>query len=111
MVAATRFRASETGRPILRVANTGITALFDRRGELLGALPRGERGWFGADLSLIAGGFRTPYQRWGWWLQPLVTALAVLGAAYGWILARMRQSRSHPEEATERLLDPSEGRR
>jgi apolipoprotein N-acyltransferase len=111
MVAATRLRAAETGRPILRVANTGITALFDRRGELLGALPRGERGWFGADLSLIDGSFRTPYLRWGWRLQPLVTLLALLGAGFGWILARRRRVSGLPQEAADRLLDPSEGRR
>lgn len=111
MVAATRLRAAETGRPILRVANTGITALFDRRGELLGALPRGEKGWFGADLSLIDGAFRTPYQRWGWWLQPAVVIFALLGAGIGLFLARPPQASRRNAEAAEGLLDPSVGRR
>ena len=75
----TRFRAAETGRPILRAANTGITALFDDRGAVLGQLPRGVEGWFGANLQLIDGDFRTPYQRWGWLLQPLIAWLWVGG--------------------------------
>ena len=66
---------SMVGRPILRATNTGVTALFDRRGELLGELPRGVRGWMGADLHRIDGDFRTPYLRWGWRLQPVLAWL------------------------------------
>ena len=35
------------------------------------------------NLALIDGGFRTPYQRFGWLVQPLVAWLALLGALAG----------------------------
>lgn len=111
MVASTRFRAAETGRPILRAANTGITALFDSRGEVLGELPRGVPGWFGADLHLIDGDFRTPYQRWGWLLQPVTAWLALLGAISGFFLGRRAQASMGAREGFEPLLDPSPGHR
>lgn len=111
MVASTRFRAAETGRPILRAANTGITALFDDRGAVLGQLPRGVEGWFGADLHLIDGDFRTPYQRWGWLLQPLIAWLALIGAGIGLILGRRAQASVGAKEGFDPSLDPSPGHR
>lgn len=111
MVAATRFRASETGRSILRAANTGITALFDDRGAVLGELPRGERAWFACDLSLIDGSNRTPYQRGGWLIQPVLAWLALAGALLLGILGRHAQAGKGPEEGAARSLDPSLGRR
>lgn len=35
-----RMRAIETGRPLLRATNTGVSALIGHRGELLGASPQ-----------------------------------------------------------------------
>jgi apolipoprotein N-acyltransferase len=92
MVAATRFRAAETGRPVLRVANTGVTALFDGEAQVLAELPRGTKGYLGADLPLIDGAFRTPYQHFGWLIQPLIAGSASLLALAGW--ARSRRTRA-----------------
>ena len=39
-----RLRAAETGRPLLRAANSGISLLVDGRGRVLGRLGTGERG-------------------------------------------------------------------
>ncbi|MDQ7006855.1 MAG: apolipoprotein N-acyltransferase [Acidobacteriota bacterium] len=39
-----RLRAAETGLPLVRAANSGISAIFSRRGELLGRLEVGQRG-------------------------------------------------------------------
>lgn len=111
MVCSTRWRAAETGRPILRVANTGITGLFDARGRLLGELPRGRAGWMGADLDLIDGGLRTPYQRFGWLLQPILAWAGLVLAAVGLLLGRRAQASPRSEEAPTAALDPSSGHR
>ena len=49
-----RLRAAEAGLPLLRAANSGISAIFSRGGELLGRLDVGERGVLVRELSLGA---------------------------------------------------------
>jgi len=80
MVAATQYRVRETGRPVFRVANTGISGLFDSAGRLIGNLPRGEEAYFVADLARISPTWTTPYLKWGWLVAPLVAWLSLLGA-------------------------------
>jgi apolipoprotein N-acyltransferase len=46
------LRAVETGRPLARAANSGISALVTRRGEVVAQLGLGERGLLVADLEL-----------------------------------------------------------
>ena len=83
MVAATKLRVRESGRPMLRVANTGITGLFDASGRLVGALPRGKEGYLIADFPRIPSDWTTPYLDWGWLLSPIGAWLALLLASLG----------------------------
>jgi apolipoprotein N-acyltransferase len=43
-LALARLRAAEQGLPVLRAANTGVSAVIDGRGRVLDALPWGRRG-------------------------------------------------------------------
>jgi len=58
-----RMRALEFGRPLLRVANTGVTASIDAHGRVLAQLPAEASG----DLRGTVQGMQglTPYARWG----------------------------------------------
>ena len=74
-LAAARMRAVEEGLPLLRAANTGITAAFDARGHELARLPRATAGMLVVALppALPA----TPFARYGLVI-PLVFASGVL---------------------------------
>ena len=74
-LAQARFRAIEQGLPLVRVANTGITAMIDARGRIVATLPRGEAGYL--DAGLPGALLETPYARWGEW--PVLVLLAGLG--------------------------------
>lgn len=58
-----RIRSVETGRPLVRAANTGISAIVDARGRVVEALAIDNRGVLTANLpnSLT----QTAYLRWG----------------------------------------------
>jgi apolipoprotein N-acyltransferase len=58
-----RMRALETGRPMLRATNTGITALIGPDGSLRGQLPQFEPGVLKGQAQPRAGA--TPYVRTG----------------------------------------------
>ncbi len=58
-----RIRALETGKPLLRATNDGITALIDARGQLLNQLPRFTSGVLQGKVIPHQG--TTPYSRWG----------------------------------------------
>ncbi|WP_232622761.1 apolipoprotein N-acyltransferase [Pseudorhodobacter sp. MZDSW-24AT] len=76
-----RMRAVEQGLPLIRVANTGVTAVIDARGRVLDALPFGEAG--ALDVAQIPGALAiTPYARWG--EGPAVLAVLLLFAAACW---------------------------
>jgi apolipoprotein N-acyltransferase len=82
-----QMRALETGRPMLRATNTGITSIIDHRGVELARLP-----WFTRDVleGRIAGRTgATPYVRMG---DALAVIAALLLAAAAWLLARPRAS-------------------
>jgi len=66
------MRAAETGLPVLRCANAGITEIVDGRGRVLGRLPENTRDVLVADLMLPAG--PSFYARTGHWL-PLLLGL------------------------------------
>lgn len=80
--AQARLRAIEEGLPLIRVANTGISAIVDAYGRVLESLPLGEEGVI--DGRLPAAAPQTPFARWGGALFPvligLVAAVAVAGA-------------------------------
>ncbi len=57
------MRALETGRPMLRATNTGITSAIDHDGRVLAELPWFERGILEVEVAGRQG--ETPYLRWG----------------------------------------------
>ncbi|CCG41493.1 apolipoprotein N-acyltransferase [Magnetospirillum molischianum] len=81
-LAAARLRAVEEGLPLVRAANTGISAVFDPLGREVARLGLGERGSFDAVLPRPLA--VTPYGRFGDSL-PLALALAcfAVGLACG----------------------------
>ena len=61
-LAQARMRAVEEGIPILRVANTGISAAFDGAGRQLGMIGLGEAGF--VDIAVPTPLATPPYSRW-----------------------------------------------
>lgn len=76
-------RALETGRPMLRATNTGMTALVAPDGRVQAVMPQFEQGV----LRVSVRGYQgiTPYARWGDQGAALVLAVALLVA---WLAAR-----------------------
>ena len=70
-----RFRAIETGLPMVRVANTGITAIFDGYGRKIGELKLGMEGTLDAFLPQASP--ETLYARFG----DLLFFMAILATA------------------------------
>lgn len=74
-----RVRALETGRPMLRSTNTGMTALVQPDGSVAGVLPQFEGGALQLDVRGYQG--MTPYARWGdhaaLWLAAAAVAVAL----------------------------------
>jgi len=76
-LAQARIRAIEQGLPLLRAANTGVSAVIDGAGRVLVSLPLGEAGHLDA---LLPPPLRvTPYSRTG--DLPALALLLLLGAA------------------------------
>jgi apolipoprotein N-acyltransferase len=76
---ASRLRALELGRPMLRATNTGATAVINHRGEVTHRLARLTRGRLEAVVEGRSGS--TPFARWAgrWGLWPAwVACLAVV---------------------------------
>ncbi|WP_374398111.1 apolipoprotein N-acyltransferase, partial [Tabrizicola sp.] len=74
--AQARLRAIEQGLPLIRVANTGVTAVVDARGRVVEALPFGTMA--ALDTQVPGALPPTPYARWG--DGPLALLLAGLAA-------------------------------
>lgn len=85
-MAQARLRAIEQGLPLVRVANTGVTAVVDAHGAVVDSLPFGTAGYLDARLpgALPA----TPYARWG--EGPVLAAMLMLLA--GLVLAARRKA-------------------
>jgi apolipoprotein N-acyltransferase len=75
-----RMRALENQRFMVRATNTGISAIIDSEGRVLGTLPSFQRGALTEELQPREG--MTPFSRWGHWpvlgLSVLMLAIAVL---------------------------------
>lgn len=76
-LAQARARAIETGRPVIRVANTGVSALIAADGKIHASIELNETGWRDGVASLIT--TPTPYLRYGdrafWIMMFCATAL------------------------------------
>jgi apolipoprotein N-acyltransferase len=86
-LALARLRAVEFGLPVVRAANTGVSAVIDARGGIVTALPLDTAGH--ADAPLPAALAPTPYARSG-----EVPFLLLLGLGAGLRMWQRRRSRS-----------------
>ena len=78
-LAQARLRAVETGLPVLRAANTGVSAVIDARGGLVKALPLDVAGFIDAPLPGALP--PTAYARWGDGPLAALVAAALAGLA------------------------------
>ncbi len=76
-LAQARLRAIEQGLPMVRVANTGISAMIDSKGRIIDSLPLGVDG--ALDVALPAALPPTLYVAWGDWPVFAVLLLLTLG--------------------------------
>lgn len=81
-----RMRAAEQGLPMIRVANTGVSAMIDPYGRLREMLPLGEAGFVDAILPQPLP--PTLYSRTG--DLPVFVALILLTALIGWRIRLIR---------------------
>ena len=84
-----RMRSLETGRPMLRATNTGLTAIVDAKGRVQKSLQSQDRDILLGQVQGMTGA--TPFNRWGNAAVFVLVALATLAA---WLEARRRQRRA-----------------
>ena len=70
-----RMRAMEAGRPMVRAANDGVSAVIGQRGEIIASAPEYEANVMRAEVQPRIG--LTPYARSGNW--PIVCLALVFG--------------------------------
>lgn len=90
-LAQARMRAIEQGLPMVRVANTGISAVIDPRGGIVDHLPLGEAGYL--DVALPAPHAPTVYSATG--DLPLFAGLVALTLGLGALQIRHRPRNSN----------------
>jgi apolipoprotein N-acyltransferase len=78
----------EEGLPLVRVANTGISAIVDAHGRVVDQLPLGAQGLIDGELP-VALASPPPYGRFG---NTVVFGLIAMVAAAGLMLGRRRPS-------------------
>jgi apolipoprotein N-acyltransferase len=87
-LALARLRAAEQGLPVLRAANTGVSAVIDARGRVLDALPLGEAGYL--DTRLPPASPPTVYARSGGGPVLLLTVILI-----GAVMLGDRRQKAH----------------
>ncbi|WP_299151030.1 apolipoprotein N-acyltransferase [uncultured Tateyamaria sp.] len=93
-LAQARMRAIEQGLPMMRAANTGISAMIDTRGRITKALPLNTAGYI--DAPLPAPGAQTLYARMG----DLPWVVLVLAGLIVAVLHRARTRRTQHIDGT-----------
>jgi apolipoprotein N-acyltransferase len=83
-----RLRAMETGRPMVRAANDGVSAVIGARGEIVAAAVEYEANVMRARVQPRIG--LTPYARTGNW--PVLCLALFLGLAAAWFGRHARQT-------------------
>ncbi|NOZ09764.1 MAG: apolipoprotein N-acyltransferase [Gammaproteobacteria bacterium] len=82
-----RMRALETGRTLLRVANTGVTAIINHRGKIIAHTEQFKTVVLSGEVQPMQGA--TPYVRWGnKAVLMLIGGMLVLGWVGSWGLSR-----------------------
>jgi len=82
-----RLRAMETGRPMVRAANDGVSAVIGHHGEIVVSAPEYETNVMRGTLKPRTG--LTPYAHTGNW--PVVCLALVFGLAAAWLGRRRKQ--------------------
>jgi apolipoprotein N-acyltransferase len=82
-----RMRALETGRPLLRATNTGVTAIVDARARVQAVAPQFKVYALTGEVQPMQG--LTPYARYGNY--PVVSLSSLLFIAAGWRVRRKRR--------------------
>lgn len=80
-----QMRSLETGRPMLRSTNTGVTAVIDHRGRVTDRLSNYTQGTLAATVQGFSGA--TPYIRFG---NGAVIALSLAALAIAFLMCRRR---------------------
>ncbi|MCK0169319.1 apolipoprotein N-acyltransferase [Jannaschia sp. S6380] len=93
-LALARLRAAESGLPVLRAANTGVSASIDARGRVLASLPLGVHGHL--DVAVPAALSATPYVKLGDW----VVGLLLVCLALALVILRRRNGVEPVRKAT-----------
>ncbi|KRS14148.1 apolipoprotein N-acyltransferase [Roseovarius indicus] len=97
-LASARMRAVEEGLPVVRAANTGISAIIDAKGEIIARLETGQTGVI--DASLPTALAPTPYARFGDWTSlALICAVWALAFIVGLARRRFNSENSKSEES------------
>jgi len=81
-----RMRSLETGRPMLRATNTGLTAIVDAKGRVQGSLASQAPNILLGQVQGMTGD--TPFNRWG---NAALVVLVLLAGLASWRQARRRQ--------------------
>ena len=97
-LASTRMRAVEEGLPVVRAANTGISAVIDARGEIVARLDTGRTGVINERLPTALA--PTPYARFGEWTSlALICGIWALAFTVGLARRRFNSENSKSEES------------